>query len=92
MHASRSYQALECKRLTLARLLLDKYVFDNLNDEKNPVMPYAARYGSRDLFETLLKAGADLNALNHVKMSALGRALAFGNHKGVRDLLDWASI
>lgn len=81
-------QALEYKRLALARLLLDKYGFDNLNDEKNPVMPYAARYGTRDLFQRLLQAGADLNALTHVKSSAVGRALAFGNHKGVRALLE----
>ncbi|KZE81128.1 hypothetical protein AV654_01130 [Paenibacillus elgii] len=81
-------QALEYKRLALARFLLDKYGFDNLNDEKNPVMPYAARYGTRDLFERLLQVGADLNALTPVKSSAVGRALAFGNHKGVRALLE----
>ncbi|MEC0208037.1 ankyrin repeat domain-containing protein [Paenibacillus ehimensis] len=81
-------QALEYKQLALARQLLEKYVFDRLNDERNPVMPYAARYGTRDLFERLVKAGADLHALTHVKSSAIGRALAFGNHKGVRALLE----
>lgn len=81
-------QAFEYCRLELAKALMDKYKFEGLNDAKEPVITFAARYGTRELFEKLMHLGADINALNHVKNSAVGRALAFKNYGAIYDLLD----
>lgn len=93
-------QAFEYNRLDLARTLMNKYKFEDLNDKQNPVTafesPYghnpiithAARYGTREDFEKLIELGADINAWSHVRNSAVGRALAFENYQAIYDLID----
>ncbi|AFC30563.1 hypothetical protein PM3016_3746 [Paenibacillus mucilaginosus 3016] len=81
-------KALEYNRISWASDILDSYSIDSINDREEPVITTAARYGNRAIFEKLLTHGADLHALNHVKTSALWRALAFKNYKGVRALIE----
>ncbi|MFF2480924.1 ankyrin repeat domain-containing protein [Paenibacillus sp. NPDC058071] len=68
--------------------LLNRYSIDTLNDKDEPIIAAAARYGNKVTFEKLIALGADINAMTRVKNSAVGRALAFENYKGVRALLE----
>lgn len=80
--------AFEYNRGDWASDILDRYRIDNLNDKDEPVITAAARYGNKTTFEKLIALGADINAMTHVKSSAVGRALAFQNYEGVRSLLE----
>ena len=80
--------ALENNYMDLAFDIIDRYSIDDLNDKDYPIITAAARYGNKALFEKLIALGADINAMTHVKSSAVGRALAFQNFEGVRALLE----
>ncbi|MBP1932043.1 ankyrin repeat domain-containing protein [Ammoniphilus resinae] len=76
------------RKLDWADYIMDTYRIDNMNDEKDPIITSAAYCGNKQLFEKLITLGANINALNHVKNSAVGVALAFQNYSGIYDLLE----
>lgn len=80
--------AFEYNRGDWAADLLDRYSIDNLNDKDEPVITAAARYGNKAIFEKLIAHGVDINAMTHVKTSAVWRALSFQNFEGVHALLE----
>lgn len=80
--------AFEYNQVDWASDILDRYSIDNLNDKEYPVITAAARYGNKAIFEKLIALGANINAMTHVKSSAVKRALAFQNYEGVRALIE----
>ncbi|KRE47804.1 hypothetical protein ASG81_07740 [Paenibacillus sp. Soil522] len=80
--------AFECNEIVLAMDLMERFKFDHLNDEQDPIIVSAAHHGNKKVFEKLITLGANLNALNHVKNSAVGAALFSKNYSAVHDLLD----
>ncbi|WP_235949625.1 ankyrin repeat domain-containing protein [Paenibacillus glycinis] len=81
--------ALEKNLLDTAFKILNRYSsIANLNDKDDPIITTAAPCGNKALFEKLIAHGADINAMNHVKSSAVDRALSFKNYEGVRALLE----
>nr|WP_245946594.1 ankyrin repeat domain-containing protein [Paenibacillus cellulosilyticus] len=80
--------AFESEQLDKVMYIIDNYTIDHYNDKDDPVIVNAARRGNKTLFEKLIKLGADINAMNHVKSSAVKSALYSRNYEGIRALLE----
>ncbi|SFB06243.1 Ankyrin repeat [Cohnella sp. OV330] len=74
-------------KLDIAFDILERYRFDDLNDERYPILDAVGAYGNKTLFQKLISLGADIN-----KSDAVSIALGYKNFEGVRDLLDLGFI
>ncbi|MBU7314337.1 ankyrin repeat domain-containing protein [Paenibacillus oleatilyticus] len=78
--------ALENRQFDIVRLLADNGAI--LNDESNPVIVTAARYGNEEIIRYLLSKGADINATNRFESSALEEAISWNNDIDLKIFVD----